>query len=110
MTRDQWREIEKALRDPEVQFAMEGAGAPVGEQRKMFMRPYQLFKMVWRTKVKEEGMPDEKIQVGRLAMRVEGEKWNAHHAMPNAMEARFGSAPQEWRSSAIRSANRRSWT
>jgi hypothetical protein len=38
-------------------------------------------------------MTGEKIRVGSLAMRVEGENWDAYYAMPNAMEGaiRLGS-------------------
>lgn len=31
-------------------------------------------------------MPDEMAQIGRLAMRHEGENWNAYYAMPGTME------------------------
>ena len=48
MTRDQWREIEKALRDPKVELAMEGRCEEQGHQWEnggdMFVRPYQFCK------------------------------------------------------------------
>lgn len=30
--------------------------------------------------------PDGGIQVGRLALRIEGENWNAYYAMPDTMD------------------------
>jgi hypothetical protein len=95
MTRDQWREIEKALRDLKVQLAMEGRC----EEQGISGRTAQIFSSARTSSANgmanesERGYPDEKIQVATLAMRVEGENWNAYYAMPNAMEARFASAP-----------------
>jgi hypothetical protein len=48
MTRDQWREIEQAPRDPKVQFAMERRCEEQGHQWKngpdIFMRTYEFCK------------------------------------------------------------------
>lgn len=31
-------------------------------------------------------MPEDKAEIGRLAMRREGKMWNAYYAMPNTMD------------------------